>query len=276
MKTLDRNHYHRIIPLIDAVPFNHLFALAVLKGYVEGKVYTDELTNPQLVWVEHPYGMSLMAGYSERSEVWNWITAKMMNSDKQRQKTEWLQVYPEIWNDKFRRLSGIEIIPSEDAGVFNQGKTVALQTRVNFRFSRHKYTQMQLPPLPEGFAIEPVTDDCFNVFEGSVVPSGFWNNSQEFVRYGAGFCAKRGEEIVSTAFSAFLLDGYLELGIETHPAYRGQGLAAHCCAALINYSLMKGLEPVWACRLGNTQSYRLALRLGFEPVAMIPYYQLSF
>lgn len=276
MKTLDRNQYHRIIPLINAIPFNHLFALAVLKGYVEGKVYTDDIVNPQIVWVEHPYGMSLMAGYSENPEVQDWITAKMMNSDKQRQRTEWLQVYPELWNVRLRQLSGIKMMLPTEAAKTKQAASVILQTRVNFRFNRSIFEQLKMPPLPEGYVIEATTPENFEAFNGSVVPSNFWNNASEFIRNGAGFSAKRAEEVVATAFSAFLLDGYLELGIETHPSYRGLGLAAHCCVALIEYSLMKGLEPVWACRLENTQSYRLALRLGFEPVATIPYYQLSF
>jgi hypothetical protein len=35
------------------------------------------------------------------------------------------------------------------------------------------------------------------------------------------------------------------------------------------------LEPVWACRLENDGSYKLAQKLGFEPVLEIPYYRLS-
>jgi hypothetical protein len=48
----------------------------------------------------------------------------------------------------------------------------------------------------------------------------------------------------------------------------------HACAALIDRTLQLGLEPVWACRLDNHASYRLARKLGFAHALSLPYYRL--
>jgi len=51
-----------------------------------------------------------------------------------------------------------------------------------------------------------------------------------------------------SAYSAYIHDNYLELGIETVEEYRGKGLAQYVCSALIDYCLQNNFEPVWSCR----------------------------
>jgi RimJ/RimL family protein N-acetyltransferase len=79
---------------------------------------------------------------------------------------------------------------------------------------------------------------------------------------------------VSMAYSAYITHNQLELGIETSENHRGKGLALHTCSALIDYCLKYQYEPVWSCRFENAGSYRLAQKLGFEPVLTLPYYRL--
>jgi RimJ/RimL family protein N-acetyltransferase len=110
---------------------------------------------------------------------------------------------------------------------------------------------------------------------GSVVPLNFWDSAEDFYKVGAGFSLFCDNQLASTAFSSVVLGNQLELGIETLGQYQGKGLAQYTCSALIDYCLDNGYEPVWACRLENTGSYKLALKLGFEPVLNIPYYRLS-
>ncbi len=47
------------------------------------------------------------------------------------------------------------------------------------------------------------------------------------------------------------------------------------CSTLIEYCLENSYEPVWACRLENVGSYKLAEKLGFEMYGEVPYYRLS-
>lgn len=110
---------------------------------------------------------------------------------------------------------------------------------------------------------------------GKVVPGVFWANVDRFLEIGTGFAAIADDRPVALAFSSFVTTQQLELGIETLREYRGKAFATSACAALINYCFEKHLEPVWACRLENTASHRLAKRLGFVPIRHLPYFRLA-
>ena len=104
----------------------------------------------------------------------------------------------------------------------------------------------------------------------------FWTDAENFLKHGAGFSLFYNNELASTAYSAYVHDNFLEIGIETIEAYRGKGLAQFVCSALIDYCLQNNLEPVWSCRLENTASCKLARKLGFEPVSKRSYYRLPY
>ncbi len=76
----------------------------------------------------------------------------------------------------------------------------------------------------------------------------FWKTAQLFRQKGKGFSIVRGRA-VSTAFSAYRIDHYLEIGIETAEEYRRNGFTRAVCTALIRYCLISGLTPVWGCRM---------------------------
>lgn len=84
-----------------------------------------------------------------------------------------------------------------------------------------------------------------------------------------------GMSLLSGNYENEEFNNQLELGIESAPNYRGKGFAMHTCESLIDYCLEKGYEPIWSCRLENTGSYRLAQRLGFEPVLFHPFYKVD-
>lgn len=92
---------------------------------------------------------------------------------------------------------------------------------------------------------------------------------------GMGFTAYSPEDCpISTAFAAYVIGNKFEIGIETREEFRGQGYAESVCSHMIDYCLEKGYEPVWGCNSGNTGSWKLANKLGFEEVARRPYYRL--
>lgn len=152
----------------------------------------------------------------------------------------------------------------------------AEQVRVNFRFDRDRYEQGREArgQLAAPQAV-PFGRGVFGRMPGSVVPEVFWRSETEFLEHGAGFCLFEEGVLAAAAFSAFAEDGRLEIGIETLPSCRGRGYAYTVCAALIDYCLERGLEPVWSCREGNAGSYALARKLGFVPTFKLPYYRLE-
>jgi hypothetical protein len=223
--------------------------------------------------------MSLLLGDTGNHEFNAWLRSYMLNENGQRNRMEWMQIHPQSWKPALEGLLGpclVRKATTPDAPappVVEESKVVEL-TRVNFRFSETRFRKYleSADPLPEN--VVPTTREMFDSIEGQVVPRNFWRDAAHFSSLGKGFSYLAEGMPVSTAFSAFVAPGTLELGIETMSGYRGKGHAESVCRALIQYCLDSGLEPVWSCRLENTGSFNMARKLGFEPTIYVPFYKL--
>lgn len=280
MKPLSPAEYPRVEALLRAVPINTLFARAVVERQVSGRVYVDDTVSPRTVYVAHPYGMSLLFGSTDRAD-FNKGLVPYLTGDVPRVGPEWLQVFPDEWSGRLAkmlrdRLTLLRPAPGATvAAVFPDARKVVQTIRVNFHFEARRYAELNdTLVLPAGCELTEDAGWIYRHMQGSVVPSAFWDTSDEFEARGAATALLYRGALASAAFASFVMDDYLELGIETYEPFRGKGFALHACAVLINYCLKRGLEPVWACRLDNHASYRLALRLGFVHALSIPYYQL--
>lgn len=274
MHPLHPDQYPRIRTLLQQAPINTLFAQAVVARHVAGSVYVDDPTAPRRAYVAHPYGMSLLVGEAPDSDVVAWLLAG--RSGGSALSSEWLQAWPQAWNVTLERVLGERLVSASTvpAGDALAGCAVR-HVRVNFRFRRERFEQIRERLIaPHGATIIDDAVRIFSEMDGSVVPRMFWNSARDFAARGAACAVVVGGEIAAAAFAAFVIGDHLELGVETRAAYRGTGLAASACAALIACCLERGLEPVWSCRLDNRASYRLAQRLGFEPIRQIPYFRL--
>lgn len=234
---------------LGALEMNTLFARAVLNQEVPGRAYAN--AEGTTFYVVHGYGMSLLFG-EPCERVLREVLRKPRDAD------EWLQVAPNGWAAHVTGLAS---------------PLVETSTRINFAFSAERYLSFRAALGPPPYPVVPAGASAFET-EGSVVPRRFWRDAARFEREGAAFALLSDGAIASLAFSAFVTTSALEIGIETAPAYRGQGLAKHACAALIDDCLTRNLEPVWACRLENAPSHRLAETLGFEPIRRLPYFRL--
>lgn len=255
--------YHLATRLLQQVPFNTLFAQSVIQGRNPGRVFVDRREQPGACYIASAYGMSLLCGESKDPFFQDTLIGYLRNERQQRSQQEWLQVHPDSWNDLLSSLA-------------ETGK-IEENTRVNFTFSpsNHQSLMEQLRSEAQQPEIVAVNEDMFNHFEGSVIPRHFWKEAEQFLTAGAGFCVIENSRPASMAFSAYRIEGTLEIGIETAEQSRGKGYAIQACCALIQYCMEQGLEPVWSCRRENEGSYRLAQKLGFIPSVRIPYYLLK-
>jgi hypothetical protein len=272
MIPLEKNKYYKLIDPVKEVTINNLFARSVIEHHVTGEIYVDKCDNPQTYYVIHPYGMSLLFGNYHNEEFNDSFRNYSLNLSKTRINHEWMQAFPNDWNKVLNRLFKNSIIKSSD-NIDNNG-LIELNTRINFRFNLDKYLEIKKKHILSGLKIIRTDKQIFEEMKGSVVPSNFWDNSDDFVENGIGFSIYYKDKLASTAYSAFIHDNKLELGIETIEEFRGKGLATITCIALIDYCIANDFEPVWACRLENSGSYNLALALGFEQWVKIPYYRL--
>ncbi|MBC9909932.1 GNAT family N-acetyltransferase [Chitinophaga varians] len=267
MTPLDPTAYPQLLASLKAAPINTLFAQAVVDGKVNGKVYTDHATHPTTYYIVHPYGMSLLWGDSSDEAFLRQLKDYVDNTQGQRPGEEWLQAFPVSWDPVLDKLFRDE-----------QQQPVAhveRDTRLNLTFNADKYReQRKQVPAEAPIQITTVSHAAFDNMTGTVIPTHFWNSADEFVSQSIGYSVYYNNTLASLAFAAFIDHEVLEIGIETCAAFRGKGLAYHSCAALIDYCLERGLEPIWACRGSNAGSRKLAQQLGFEVSRELPYYKL--
>ncbi|MEM2971404.1 MAG: GNAT family N-acetyltransferase [Candidatus Bathyarchaeia archaeon] len=198
-------------------------------------------------------------------------------------------VYPEKWNQQleillngllisYSELKSHEVGNHEFESYINSVKErfVVKWTRVNFKFNKHNYCNniKGKMKIPEGFKIVKIDKNLFQKISGKVVPKNFWDSPDHFLKEGIGFCLLNEGTVISTCFSSWIVDRNLELGIETNEKFRRQGYGIYPAAALIDYCLENGYEPVWSCNKENISSFKIAQKLGFEVTCYHPHYSL--
>lgn len=281
MKLLPPDNYNLAISSLKNVTINNLFARSVVEQHVDGKVYVDNIANPRAFYVIHPYGMSLL--YGDINEAFLSLDLKnyLMGHSALSKSGEWLQVFPPVLEPKIDQLLGNKLHVynehenTENSIIQRSGVTVLKHRRINFKFNSQRFKQFKSEIKLHKYNFSNVDEILYIKTNGSVVPNKFWNNASEFLSRGVGFSLVVNEQVVATAFSSFMHDNMLELGIETNVEFRKRGFASLVAARLIDYCMQNELEPVWACRRDNFASYHLAIRLGFEPIACLPFYFLD-
>lgn len=274
MILFEPDQYELLKEPLSRVQINSLFARSVVEKKVSGRVYGDRTDHPTTFYVVHPYGISLLFGDFDNPMFNHSFKEYVLAFAKHRPNEEWMQAYPEPWHPLMHQWFNGQIIHSSKL-TDNSTETIEQYTRVNFKFNPATYLRFKENQPRPPFTFERTNERTFEGMKGAVIPKFFWDDAANFCQHGVGFSLIINNEPACTAFSAFVIDNQLELGIETVEPYRGQGFAQHTCACLIDYCLENHLEPVWSCRLENTNSYLLAQKLGFEPTLTTPFYRFK-
>lgn len=275
MKLLEKERYNELIGPLSKMNINNFFARSVIENFVSGKVYVDNINEPKTFYIVHPYGMSLLFGDCNNNEFNASFRDYALNINKTRDKFEWMQAFPNDWDSVLNLLFKDCIIRSSDNFENKENGIIELNIRINFRFNLDKYLAFKKKNIVAELNIVRTNKQIFQDMEGSVIPSFFWDNADDFYENGVGFSLFHENKLASTAYSTFINDNKLELGIETVKEFRDKGFAQYTCSSLIDYCIVKNYEPIWACRLENIGSFKLAQKLGFEISAELPFYRLS-
>lgn len=275
MKQLEKENYNKVSALVRQVTINNLFARSVVEQKVTGRIFVDETDNPSTAYIIHPYGMTLLTGDGSNQAFNDWFKDYALNTAGKRSAHEWMQAWPDAWDRILPALFADRLVKSADNKTNRDKGIIELNTRVNFRFNKEKFLASRKEVTDQAIRIVQTDRPLFRAMQGSVIPASFWDTEDDYFNHGLGYSLLYNDQLAAMAFSSFWFDDQFELGIETVPAFRGKGLAENVCAALLDYCIQNKLEPIWACRLENTGSYKLALKLGFEVAATIPYYRLS-
>ncbi len=270
-------------PFVAAPHFNVYFARAVIEGHIAGSVYSNDLEGPKAAYILHPCGMSLLSGKVDLEPFTGEIVEYMLDKKRMRRHPELVQVFPDAWQEELSTRLGTRLLRLDDprrrglspSGVQELGKAGVVEWgRVNFDFDRDAFRSTEELSLPSGLHLQRAGKSVFHPWDGPVLPNSFWSSPEEFEKKGIAFAIFQAGRPLCVAFSAWVFDDALEIGIETHPEARRRGLAILACAALIKYALSRGLEPVWSAHSENKASQILAARLGFKEKLRVPYYRL--
>lgn len=274
MKLLAKDDYINLAEAFRELTINSLFARSVIEHKVTGKVFVDNLKNPETYYVVHPYGMSLLFGESNNEEFNSSFRDYSLNVNHVRDHHEWMQASPG-WDSVLHELFKDSLVKAAENKTGQETGIIELNTRVNFRFDQEKYLEFRKTSFSPEIRIVRTDRQIFRDMKGNVVPFYFWESEDDFLQNGVGFSLFYKDKLASTAYSSFIHGDQFELGIETVEEFRGKGFAEYTCRTLIDYCIENDYQPVWACRLENRGSYKLAQKIGFIPAAEIPYYRLS-
>lgn len=120
--------------------------------------------------------------------------------------------------------------------------------------------------LPHNCELKVIDSGLLSEIEGRITPYFSWDNSEEFLTKGKGYCIISDGNIAAWAFSAAISDDEIDIGVETNERYQHRGFGAIASKAMIQYILEKNKIPVWACHYKNTASAQLARKIGFDKI----------
>jgi len=263
MILLEPEDFHKAIEQLDKVDYNCYFAKSVLQKHVMGNVYVDNVKNPTVFYIVHPYGMSLLLGDYTNTLFINNFQNYCLNTDYKRKHVDWLQVFPIEWCDVIEKIGN------------STEKIIESYKRINFKFNPDIYQSVRKTIDLDAYHLEETNATVFESMPGTVVPLYFWDNATDFVTNSKSFSLFVDGQPVSTAFASFLIDDILEIGIQTADGYQRNGYSALTSCRLIDYCIEKGLEPLWSCKNDNVGSIKLAYKLGFEVARTGPYYKIN-
>jgi RimJ/RimL family protein N-acetyltransferase len=94
-----------------------------------------------------------------------------------------------------------------------------------------------------------------------------WRSIAELLTEGVAAAAVIEGEIRALAHTSARAGGYIDIGVATLPAWRGQGLATAAAALVAEQVQAAGQVPVWSTAEDNVASLRVARKLRFREVA---------
>ena len=78
---------------------------------------------------------------------------------------------------------------------------------------------------------------------------------------------------VAFCYAGAVTESLWDVAVDTVRAHRRKGHAGACVAHRVRLMRGQGKEPVWQAELNNPPSWRLAEKLGFEPIDELAFFQ---
>lgn len=236
--------YSQFISHAKANECGKVYPLSIAEGRQWGEIFTDSADKCKSVLFWHHSGFAYICG--EADERFLKDVYELMLDENNTNPRRFILMLNDDRAEAFFRAK--DNLVTEHRYLYEYTKT---QPDVNIS-------------LPEGCEIKKLDCEQLSVLRGNIVPALFWDNADNFLKEGEGFCVVKSGDAAAWAFSAAVSSDEIDIGIETNEHYRHQGLAVIAASMMIRYALNSGKKPVWACHYTNIASQKLAEKLGFE------------
>ncbi|MBD5503702.1 MAG: GNAT family N-acetyltransferase [Lachnospiraceae bacterium] len=240
---LNSLQYHSLIDYANAHDCGAVYPLSVAEGIQDGDIFTDSLQDYEKVLFWAHSGFAYLSG----------------NIDE-----HFLEEIYELMLDRTKSNTKRFLLMTRDKYVqefFESKDDVIEEKRYLFKYSGTK--GYMASSLPDGYELKEIDNRLLEKISGKIVPSLFWKDLNNFIAKGKGYCITCNNDMASWAFSAAVSTKEIDIGIETKPEYKQQGLGMIVANKMIQYTTGQAKEPVWACHYKNTASEKMAEKLGF-------------
>lgn len=126
-----------------------------------------------------------------------------------------------------------------------------MRPRVEFEVDQAKAAALPI----ESISIEPIISDTFEKCNWRDRIVRAFETKENFLQKGFGFIVRDGNTVISEIFSGFIGGNRCEIGIVSHPQYRGQGYVTSLLRAMYDECERRGLTLVASCDVANAASF---------------------
>ena len=246
--------YRKINNLLEHIRIEKVYPLSILEGIQKGEIFVDDDEIPTVALIWHYCGFAnILGAYDERFIE---ETMKMMQDP------------PEGHSGRMA-LQAENDCRLKDM-ILKTPKVVGYE-RFIFEFTGEKDIVTQT----QGTGLKEITADNYELMRGRIVPTFSWENKEEFIKNGFGYCLIRDGQMLACAFASGISKDYVDIGVETAEECRGKGYGKIVSAAMVKETLRRGKIPVWDCDTRNEASMKLACSVGFEIAGTHPWYTIE-
>jgi GNAT superfamily N-acetyltransferase len=233
MFELDVKQYDLVKSMFVEIP-GCLWNIAVMEERNFGKIFVDNLLNPQTAFVDNPYPLYYFGGDFSKSfldNTINHILSDIIHGNKE--KVVFIFSSNQQWKDEIERC----LQP------YNSSNFGSYLTRRLYHLNEKAYIKLK---------------ETFKALLGEYTIELQCENRKITVK-----ALFNGEEVCHCKDGGQGL-GFMDFELFTHPNHRNKGLAQICCSKLIDYCIEHDIKPQWSCWSVNVPSCKLAVKLGFE------------
>lgn len=245
MIKLMNNDFNKILHLVNSQ--NELSVLSVIKGFMPGEIYVNNIDKPTAVLIK-TCECNLIAGSSNDVDFNSEVSTELDFWDQLTpDSNEWMNIIPTIHKNPFIRR----------------------YKRRHYTLSINNFKECNTS-LKDGYIIEKVDIDqlrknCYENSEKLLEWIANWGDDARFQKFGVGYFIHNGKVIVSWSLSDCSLDKKIAIGIHTDEKCRKKGFGKIVVSATVKECFSKGYEHIdWLCVDTNKGSIAIAEKLGFK------------